>query len=217
MTLEIARADTDDLPFIMTTERLEGYEAPVGRWDESRHRKALGDERYAYFLAKADGKPVGFAIVCDWASPERVTCVKRVAVARPNYGRELLQAVVDIIFRQTYAHRIWLGVFPDNDRARKVYARTGFVSEGVARGNAFIGGKYRDELIMALLRLGRRSAAARSRAARILGAESRKWDRRGRFNPAYLRLHRDCRFHICQRLPGADPRTLRVTGRGGIV
>jgi hypothetical protein len=39
-------------------------------------------------------------------------------VARPNvgYGRQLLQAVVDIIFRQTNAHRIWLGVFPDNDR-----------------------------------------------------------------------------------------------------
>ena len=154
MTLEITRADTVDLPFIMTTERLEGYEALVGRWDESRHRKALGDERYAYFLAKADGKPVGFAIVCDWASPERVTCVKRVAVARPNvgYGRQLLQAVVDIIFRQTNAHRIWLGVFPDNDRARRAYARAGFVAEGVARGSAFIGGKYRDELIMAILR-----------------------------------------------------------------
>ena len=38
MTLEITRADTVDLPFIMTTERLEGYEALVVRWDESRHR-----------------------------------------------------------------------------------------------------------------------------------------------------------------------------------
>jgi diamine N-acetyltransferase len=154
MTLEIIRADKVDLPFIMTTERLEGYEALVGRWDQSRHRKALRNERYAYFLAKADGKSVGFAIVCDWASPERVTCVKRIAVAQPNlgYGRQLLRTVVDIIFRQTNAHRIWLGVFPDNDRARRAYARTGFVSEGVARGSAFIGGKYRDELIMAILR-----------------------------------------------------------------
>jgi diamine N-acetyltransferase len=154
MTLEIIRADKVDLPFIMTTERLEGYEALVGRWDQTRHRKALRDERYAYFLAKADGKSVGFAIVCDWASPERVTCVKRIAVAQPNlgYGRQLLRAVVDIIFRQTNGHRIWLGVFPDNDRARRAYARTGFASEGVARGSAFIGGKYRDELIMAILR-----------------------------------------------------------------
>ena len=36
--------------------------------------------------------------------------------------------------------------------ARRAYARAGFVAEGVARGSAFIGGKYRDELIMAILR-----------------------------------------------------------------
>jgi hypothetical protein len=88
MTLEIIRADKVDLPFIMTTERLEGYEALVGRWDQSRHRKALRNERYAYFLAKADGKSVGFAIVCDWASPERVTCVKRIAWHSPIWATD---------------------------------------------------------------------------------------------------------------------------------
>jgi hypothetical protein len=69
MTVEISRADTVDLPFIMATERLNGYETLVGRWDQSRLRKALADERYAYFVAKADGKPVGFAIVSDGVHP----------------------------------------------------------------------------------------------------------------------------------------------------
>ena len=55
-------------------------------------------------------------------------------------------------FRETDAHRLWLGVFPDNARARRTYAVLGFREEGIARGSAFFGGVHRDELVMALLR-----------------------------------------------------------------
>jgi RimJ/RimL family protein N-acetyltransferase len=63
-----------------------------------------------------------------------------------------LASLVDRIFSETEAHRIWLGVFPENDRARRAYEAAGFKAEGVARGSAFFGGVYRDELVMALLR-----------------------------------------------------------------
>src|SRR5262249_35206486 len=98
--------------------------------------------------------PVGFAIVRDWAAPERVTLIKRVAVCRPGlgYGRALLRQVVDAIFIETTAWRVWLGVFPENVRARRSYAAVGFRAEGVTRGSAFFGGTHRDELVMALLR-----------------------------------------------------------------
>jgi RimJ/RimL family protein N-acetyltransferase len=43
-------------------------------------------------------------------------------------------------------------VFPENARARRAYEAVGFRAEGVARGSAFFGGIYRDELIMAILR-----------------------------------------------------------------
>jgi diamine N-acetyltransferase len=150
----IERASRTDLPFIMATERMDGYDHFVGRWDEARHLSALADGRYAYFLAREGTAPLGFAIVRDWASAERVTCVKRIAVASPGngLGRQLLREVVDSIFRDTDAHRVWLGVFPENERARRAYEAVGFKAEGVARGNAFFGGIYRDELIMAILR-----------------------------------------------------------------
>ena len=63
-----------------------------------------------------------------------------------------LASLVDRIFRETEAHRIWLGVFPENDRARRAYEATGFKAEGLARGSAFFGGVHRDELVMALVR-----------------------------------------------------------------
>ena len=150
----IARASKDDVPFIMATERTDGYDAFVGRWDEARHLAALDDRNYAYFIAREAGHPVAFTIVRDWASPERATGVKRIVVSRPGngVGRRLLRAVVDTIFADTYAHRVWLGVFPENARARSVYEAIGFKAEGVARGSAFFGGVHRDELIMSVLR-----------------------------------------------------------------
>lgn len=138
----------------MTTERLDGYQALVGRWDEAQHRAALAGNRHAYFIARLELQDIGFAIVRDWASPDHVACIKRIAVSRPGqgYGKMFLASLVDLIFRETDTHRIWLGVFPDNARARNAYEAVGFKVEGVARGSAFFGGVYRDELVMALVR-----------------------------------------------------------------
>ena len=152
--LQLLRATEADSPFIMETERLEDYSRLVGRWDEARHAAALNDGRHAYFVAHAPDGRAGFAIVRDWASPEGVTMIKRVAVRQPGkgVGRALLAVLADMIFEQTNAYRLWLGVFPENLRARRAYEASGFVAEGVARGSAYFGGERRDELVMALLR-----------------------------------------------------------------
>jgi RimJ/RimL family protein N-acetyltransferase len=152
--LEVRRADESMIPFVMETERTPGFDVLVGRWDEARHRAALTDGQHAYFIARDDGRPIGFAIVRDWASPERAALVKRIAVAHPGlgHGRALLSRVVDAAFEETDAWRLWLGVFPENPRARRAYEGVGFRVEGIARGAAFFGGIHRDELVMALLR-----------------------------------------------------------------
>ena len=152
--LTIIRADASAIPFVMATERTAGFADLVGRWDEAQHRAALADGRHAYFIGRDGAEPIGFVILRDWASPERVTLVKRIAVASPGrgHGRALLKGVVDAVFEQTDAWRLWLGVFPDNMRARRAYEAVGFQAEGIARGLAFFGGVHRDELVMALLR-----------------------------------------------------------------
>jgi RimJ/RimL family protein N-acetyltransferase len=153
-TLDIVRGDESMVPFMMATERTPGFENLVGRWDEARHRAALGDGRHVYFVAREGDAAVGFVIMRDWGSPERVTLVKRIAVSCPGrgYGRLLLGKVIDTAFAETDVWRLWLGVFPENIRARRAYEGVGFKAEGVARGSAFFGGVHRDELVMALLR-----------------------------------------------------------------
>jgi len=152
--LSLSRASLDDLPFIMATERRDGYDALVGRWPQERHCAALAEARYAYFVGRLGEEPVGFAILRDWASPERVVLLQRIAVTRPGegLGRRFLKAIVERVFAETDAHRFCLGLFPHNIRALRTYTAVGFVPEGVARGSAYFGGENRDELIMALLR-----------------------------------------------------------------
>jgi len=167
-SLGVRRADASAVAFVMSTERTAGFEAFVGRWDEAKHRAALADGRHAYFVAHQQRDPVGFAILRDWGSVERVTLVKRIAVCRPGegIGRALLGAVVDAAFTETDVWRMWLGVFPDNIRAQKSYAAVGFQPEGVARGSAFFGGVHRDELVMALLRPEWEAKSAKGTTAR---------------------------------------------------
>lgn len=152
--ITVARASTADLDYVMETERLTGYEALVGRWERKVHEAALADRHHAYFIARDDDRRIGFAILRGWASPERVTHLKRIAVGAPGRGdgKDFLRLIVKRVFAETDTHRLWLGVFPENARARRAYERVGFCAEGVARGSAFFGGVFRDELIMALLR-----------------------------------------------------------------
>ena len=53
-TVTLRRGSQSDIPFIMATERLEGYGELVGRWEADRHLAALGDGRHAYFIADGE-------------------------------------------------------------------------------------------------------------------------------------------------------------------
>lgn len=153
-TFQLVRGGVDDLPFIMATERLDGYDRLVGRWEEQRHRDAFVDGSHAYFIGYDGQTPIGFAMLRFWNAVERTTLVRRVAVVSPGQGqgRRLLAAAVARAFRETDVHRLVIGLFPENVRARRMYEAIGFQAEGVSRGSAYFGGEYRDELVMSLLR-----------------------------------------------------------------
>lgn len=152
--MKIVRATQDDIAFIMATERLPGYDELVGYWDAARHAEALADDSYAYFIARDGDTPVGFAIIRDWNAADQVSLLMRIAVAEPGqgHGRAFLPLLIDRVFEDTGAHRLWLGVYPHNERARRAYEAAGFQAEGIARGIVCFGGIHRDELIMAILR-----------------------------------------------------------------
>jgi hypothetical protein len=46
--MQIARASTADISFVMATERLPGNEGLVGRFEQNEHEVALADRSNAY-------------------------------------------------------------------------------------------------------------------------------------------------------------------------
>jgi len=55
-------ATTDDVPFVMATERLPGYERTVGRWNEVQHLSELALPTSRYLIAEEGGVACAFAI-----------------------------------------------------------------------------------------------------------------------------------------------------------
>ena len=163
----LRRAGRDDLAFIMTTERLPGFELMVGRWSRDVHLRCLAAPSYAYLIgARADGEPAGFAILRDLDDPHGNVCLKRIAVAEPGrgFGGAFLDGVVDWAFHQTDAHRVWLDVLADNARARHVYSTHGMNDEGRLRGAYQLPDGGRVDLVVMSLTRPEWAARASSRA-----------------------------------------------------
>jgi RimJ/RimL family protein N-acetyltransferase len=154
--LSLRPAQPADIPFIMATERIPGFEKLVGRWSEEDHLAALRTRGYAYLLGlNAAGERMAFAIIRDLYDAHGNVCLKRIAVPVPGkgMGSRFVGTVVRWVFTETEAYRLWLDVLADNARARHVYLSHGFVEEGMLR-NAY---KLMDEnridlILMSLLR-----------------------------------------------------------------
>jgi RimJ/RimL family protein N-acetyltransferase len=69
-----------------------------------------------------------------------------------GYGIEATRLMVDYGFRMLPLHRIQLGVWSYNDRARTVYERAGFREEGRRREVLYVDGAWHDEVLMGILR-----------------------------------------------------------------
>lgn len=68
-----------------------------------------------------------------------------------GYMTEALKLALDIGFRELKFHRITAGVNPINLASVRVLEKIGFVREGYARKNLFIGGEWCDHICFAML------------------------------------------------------------------
>jgi len=71
---------------------------------------------------------------------------------RRGYGTEALQLIIRYAFHELNLQRVTLGVFDDNQRARRSYEKAGFVFEGHLRGTLQRDGQRRGEYLMGILR-----------------------------------------------------------------
>jgi len=121
-------------------------------WKQRQERRA-----FTFALeAMADNKLIGgtglFNI--DWTSRSAEVGI---SIYTPEYwgkgyGTEAMNLILGFAFRDLNLNRVQLEAFDFNKRAQKCYLKVGFKEVGRKRKTRFIDGKYRDCIVMDILR-----------------------------------------------------------------
>lgn len=161
--IRLRGAEESDLDFIVAQEARRAFAQFIFRWGRSRHLKNLSDPDKRYLVAERAGEVLGYVILAGLRSEHRALELVRILVVEPGLGlgREILRAVLKLAFDKLGAHRLWLDVFTDNERARRAYLNAGFQEEGILRESIRQGGGFRSLVIMSLLAPEYREIAAR--------------------------------------------------------
>ncbi len=69
-----------------------------------------------------------------------------------GYGQESLSTLVKYSFEEMNLHRIWLECDPEFSPAVKCYENVGFQKEGILKDGYYRRGKFRDTMMMGLIR-----------------------------------------------------------------
>ena len=149
--VSLRKAGAADIPYIMATERLPGYEQVLGRFAEERHLRLISDPTWSYHVA--DG--IGFVIFNELDDRDGNYSLKRFAVERMSsgLGSILMPLALDWLFSNTAAHRLWLHHIDGNEAAHRLYAKFSFQQEGRKReAVARADGSRADLVLMSILR-----------------------------------------------------------------
>lgn len=134
---------------ILAAHAFEADLAPDGRFTKF--------EENGYFcICDETGRAIGRIDYEEFTLPERqaelsILIGERDAWSR-GYGTEAITLLLEWLFNDRAAHRVWLEVFADNTRAQRAYEKAGFVREGTQRENWFVDGAWHDEHIYGILR-----------------------------------------------------------------
>ena len=145
-------ATRNDIPAICAIESL--YPAYITVQPAEQHLAALDDPNLAYLVARdADASVAGYVIMAGLRSPHHIVELRRIAVRNPSQrlGRRMLLEAMWLAFREYGAHRLWLDVAEDNERAQALYRSAGFQQEGILREAHYHNGSYTSLVLMSML------------------------------------------------------------------
>lgn len=119
-----------------------------------RSRAAHGERLDLAIVDLGTGRCVGEVVLNDLDASNH-SCNFRILIGEQGRGRglgtEATRLVVGYAFAETGLHRIELEVYAFNPRARRAYAKAGFVHEGTKRGALRFDDAWVDADLMAML------------------------------------------------------------------
>ena len=151
--LRLRPAGEDDLDFVVAAEADPDNAPFLAPSPREVHQGFLDDPRQRHLVAEVDGRRVGFVLL-RMHPEDRAVELRRLAVTDKGrgHGRAALRLAMALAFEEHGAHRLWLDVKPDNERARALYRSAGFVEEGTLRDALYHGGRFESLVVMSILR-----------------------------------------------------------------
>ena len=131
----------------------EDLEAFLGKFSREAWESELADAHYAFQVAEADGKPVGFAKLGPPSLPVE-TCghaieLRQLYLLHDWRGAGIAHALMDWAIEEARvrgAQEMFLTVYTDNHRAKRFYQRHGF--EEVGPYKFMVGTQADEDIIM---------------------------------------------------------------------
>jgi RimJ/RimL family protein N-acetyltransferase len=122
--------------------------APGGRFTRFQ-------ENGYFCICDAQGRPLG-RIEYEGLHHRHRTCELGIYLGEKDawsqgYGSEAIVLLLDWLFNQRSAHRVWLTTHIQNLRAQRAYEKVGFVRSGVWRECYYYDGRWHDEVAYDLL------------------------------------------------------------------
>lgn len=126
-----------DLDFLLAAEQNSENAPFIMQWVRDRHLQACtsANERHWIITEAATQAPVGYTILSGAEDFQQNLLIKRIVITHKGrgFGRVALIEVLKVAFLELNAHRVWLDVVEQNERARSLYQSLGFVEEGILR------------------------------------------------------------------------------------
>jgi ribosomal-protein-alanine N-acetyltransferase len=125
-------------------------------------------DRGRCFTIEADGRPIGMVAYNRVDTVDRCTDIDIVigdpAYRDRGYGTDAIRVFLGFLFDTVGLHRVWLGTYDHNARARRAYEKCGFRREGVTRQSSWVDGRWVDDVIYGILEHEFRGRGTQSRA-----------------------------------------------------
>jgi diamine N-acetyltransferase len=152
-TVELRPTREDDLDYVVAAEADPDNAPFLAPSPREVHLDFLRDPHHRHLIAELDGRAVGFALL-RLHPDDRAVELRRLAVTEKGrgHGRAALRLTMAEAFEEHGAHRLWLDVKPNNERALALYRSAGFVEEGLLRDALYYDGRFESLIVMSILR-----------------------------------------------------------------
>jgi diamine N-acetyltransferase len=157
MSVRLRPTMSSDLEFVISVEYDAANRPFITPWDRTAHEGAIRFPDFRHFIVEAGTgyASAGFVILQGCRNPHRSIELKRMvllpALHGQGVGRQCIQLLAQMAFRDLGAHRFWLDVKALNVRAQALYRSEGFVEEGRLRESVRTDDGYDSLIVMAIL------------------------------------------------------------------